>query len=333
MFRCNPKRIVESELLGKGASGLVFPYRKNPEDNQWVVKISTVKNFSDLMRIMHEIVLGFSCHHPAILPLRAYHVQENKVPNVSKILGYHIYIKMPRMKADLRKIIIKFQNEKIHPTEQDIIKTLYTMASGLEYLHKRSIAHRDIKPENILSDGNGNLKIADIGGGILIGNEDTTIQEEGQNFGTLAYRAPESLQGDGKLKKEQYLKVDIWSLGIMMVELCSHKRIQAHYSQQEINQQLKELEGMYSQDLIKLFSNLLQINPNERISAENIRKILEDLYPKVVNNSDEEHNKISFCDEEDKLEMKKELGKKWDGEFKFDWEGKKLIVTEKDKKK
>lgn len=34
---------------------------------------------------------------------------------------------------------------------------------GLEYLHRNNVIHRDIKPENLVLDGEGYLRITDLG--------------------------------------------------------------------------------------------------------------------------------------------------------------------------
>ena len=88
------------------------------------------------------------------------------------------------------------------------------IARGLVYLHDKKIAHRDIKPENILISNNV-YKIADFGS--------SKILETGRsmtNAGTLVYKAPEVIQ-----KNTYNCKADVWSFGIMSLELILSKRI------------------------------------------------------------------------------------------------------------
>ena len=282
MFKCNPAKVISDEEIGKGAFGIVYPYQKNSQDNKWIVKCSHLKNFEHLMKAMQEVVLGLSCIHPAILPLRAYYVEENKMLNSSKTNGYHLYIKMPRMKSNLRAVLNQLDEQENPITEEDVVRIFHTLASGLEYLHGRSIAHRDIKPENILIDGKGHILISDIGSGVLIGIEDTGVTEVNGNFGTIIYKSPEALSGTKHLKKEQYFISDMWSLGAVIAELCSFKRVYGNQPQGKIAERLDGLAGKYSPTLVGLISSLLRVNPHERKSAAEIKKALEDHYPELL---------------------------------------------------
>ena len=304
MFKCNPAKVIFNEELGRGSSGKVYPYRKNPQDNEWIVKYSYLKNFDQLMKLMHEIVLGFSCIHPAVLPLRAYHVEEHKVPGTNKTQGYHLYIKMPRMKSDLRSVLHHFNEQNRSISEEDVIKAFYTLVTGLEYLHGRSIAHRDIKPENILIDGNGHILIADIGSGVLIAAGDTTVTEEGETFGTLAYRSPEGMLQMTNLKKEEYFISDMWSLGLVIAEMCSFKRTMGDEAQEKMDESLNKLTNKYSVSLVDIIKSLLRRDPNERKTAAEIKKTLEDNYPEL-SLSDELNYTIGFCDSSEELNLAK----------------------------
>ncbi len=85
---------------------------------------------------------------------------------------------------------------------------------GLVYIHKKGIIHRDIKPENILMM-NGVPKITDLGLAQVIRKSGVRGKS-----GTLIYEAPEVLQ------EEKYGQAaDIWSLGIVFLELLLGQRI------------------------------------------------------------------------------------------------------------
>lgn len=47
--------------------------------------------------------------------------------------------------------------------ESVIRKFTGQVVQGLHYLHQKGVIHRDIKGGNILSDGSGNVKLADFG--------------------------------------------------------------------------------------------------------------------------------------------------------------------------
>ncbi|KAG8827036.1 hypothetical protein FRC19_006004 [Serendipita sp. 401] len=92
---------------------------------------------------------------------------------------------------------------------------------GLAYLHSRGILHRDLKADNILVDLEGNCKISDFGiskhehDNIYGANEAMTAMQ-----GTVFWMAPEILvnpDGYGG-------KVDIWSFGCVVLEMCTGDR-------------------------------------------------------------------------------------------------------------
>jgi len=84
--------------------------------------------------------------------------------------------------------------------------------SGLDYIHGLNKIHRDIKSDNVLLDTKGNAKLADFGYTVQLtqerSNRNTTI-------GTPYWEAPEVITGD-----EYDNKVDIWSCGIMALEMA-----------------------------------------------------------------------------------------------------------------
>lgn len=83
---------------------------------------------------------------------------------------------------------------------------------GLEKLHENHLIHRDLKSDNILVSLEGGVKIADFGFAAQLTKEK---QKRTSVVGTPAWMAPELI-----LKSRYDEKVDIWSLGIILVELC-----------------------------------------------------------------------------------------------------------------
>lgn len=114
------------------------------------------------------------------------------------------------------------------------------MIMGLEYLHIRHVIHRDIKPENILLDGNDRIKFADFG----ISNVYAPGKQVAWHvLGTPLYMAPEVMRGS-----KCCFKSDIWSLGLVLFELCVGRNpfmsvldASVHYEQKHVHSVIKSM--------------------------------------------------------------------------------------------
>lgn len=95
---------------------------------------------------------------------------------------------------------------------------------GLRYLHSNGILHRDLKADNLLLEIDGTCKISDFGiskksQDIYSNNAEMSMQ------GTVFWMAPEVIHSIVENKKQGYsAKVDIWSLGCVVLEMFAGQR-------------------------------------------------------------------------------------------------------------
>ncbi|KAG2120796.1 MAP kinase [Suillus discolor] len=90
---------------------------------------------------------------------------------------------------------------------------------GLEYLHSKNIIHRDLKADNILVEKTGICKISDFG--ISKRTDDLNGMASTAMQGTVFWMAPEVIHPQ---KKGYNSKIDIWSVGCVVLEMWAGKR-------------------------------------------------------------------------------------------------------------
>lgn len=173
-------------------------------------------------------------------------------------------------------------------SEIDAGYTLKTIVDGLNAIHSIGVIHRDIKPENLVykyrkchekaletnefvNDTKDLLKLMDFGLGISLEGEDP--HKDALYVGTPGYIAPEVISSG------QYTaKSDIFSLGVILYILLSGRMPFPGKTSAIIN--TKIMTGGYSfsstvwkninPKAIDLIKKMLEVDPKERISGENI---------------------------------------------------------------
>jgi eukaryotic-like serine/threonine-protein kinase len=97
-----------------------------------------------------------------------------------------------------------------------IIPYVKNVSNALQYAHDKKLIHRDVKPENMLLGEHHEILLSDFG--IALIAQSSRHQSMQDIVGTVAYMAPEQIQGKPRAASDQY------SLGIVVYEWLSGSR-------------------------------------------------------------------------------------------------------------
>lgn len=167
----------------------------------------------------------------------------------------------------------------LYKENDEIWRLLRQTLDGLSHIHGLNIVHRDLKPENIFIDGAVNVKIGDFGlatAGQYSYSDKTNMGYGSHNMttsiGTPYYTAPEVRSSIGTYNS----KVDMYSLGIILFEMCYHPVVGMERS--EVLQGLREKEPKLPSDFrvkeravqADIILSLLDHNPRTRPSSSDL---------------------------------------------------------------
>lgn len=187
------------DLIGAGGAAEVFLATDSWTHNKVAIKkmkltASNIKDITTEIRIMKASV------HPNIVNYINSYIVDDK-----------LWVVMEFMAAGcLTEVLNQYAAVKL--TERHIATICLETLRGLQYMHGLNCIHRDIKSDNILLGGNGEVKLADFGYAAQLTRDKgvrTTV------VGTPYWMSPELIHGNN-----YDTKVDIWSLGIMCMEMA-----------------------------------------------------------------------------------------------------------------
>ncbi|GAM19688.1 hypothetical protein SAMD00019534_028630 [Acytostelium subglobosum LB1] len=191
-------------------------------------------------------------------------------PSKFYLVGDSLWVAMEFMGGGcLTEVLEQFSTIKL--TESQIAYICAESLKGLAYIHNQYRIHRDIKSDNILLGSDGSVKLADFGYAAQLTKNK---QKRVTIVGTPYWMAPELIRGQNYDRK-----VDIWSLGIMAMEMAESEPPYMSFPPLRALflittkgiPDLKE-QGKWSEDFKDFVKKCLDKDPDNRPDAQTLLK-------------------------------------------------------------
>ncbi|CAF0729521.1 unnamed protein product [Brachionus calyciflorus] len=197
----NDEDLIDQSELSCGNGGIVF-LAKHKFLNVNIVKKLIHLEVRPAIRnqILRELTVLHECNSPYIVGFYGAYTCEGEIK-----------ICMEYMDGGSLDLVLR----KVNRIPENILaKITESVLMGLEYLKEcHGLIHKNLKPSNILLNSNGQVKLSDI----EINNE---LKDKAQRVSSQfkSYLSPEKLETNLNSSK-----CDVWSLGLILVEMATGK--------------------------------------------------------------------------------------------------------------
>ena len=249
------KFVLESQL-GGGGMGSVYKARDRKLNRTVAIKVLNSQlefDLENIERFEREAKIIAALQHPNLM-----HVYDVGIED-----GMH-YFAMEYIEGISLHDLIEDDNYEL--TQEEALRIIIEIMSGLQKVHSCGIIHRDIKPANIMIEkADGRAILVDFG--LSKSASDSELTSAGSVLGTPDYISPEQIEGNAAGAYS-----DIYSLGVVFYEMLSSnnpfsrgsaiKTIRAHCD--FVPTPLYKLVHGMPRKLSNIIDNMIQPDPQNR---------------------------------------------------------------------
>ncbi|KAF4099961.1 serine/threonine-protein kinase PAK 6b [Onychostoma macrolepis] len=193
----DPRLYLENFVkIGEGSTGVVCIAREKHSGRQVAVKMMDLRKQQRRELLFNEVVIMRDYRHKNVVEMYK-----------SALVGEELWVIMEYLQGGALTNIVS----ETRLTEEQIATVCEAVLQALCYLHAQGVIHRDIKSDSILLTLDGRVKLSDFGFCAQISKD---IPKRKSLVGTPYWMAPEVVS-----KTPYGTEVDMWSLGIMVVEM------------------------------------------------------------------------------------------------------------------
>src|SRR5438270_8748805 len=240
-------------LLGAGGYAEVYLGQHVRFKQQAAIKVLHAHlSGQEVEHFQHEAETIATLAHPAIVRVFDFDVQD----------GVPFLVMEYAPNGSLRQ---HYSRGSLLPLPQ-IVSFVKQVAEALQYAHEQKFIHRDVKPENMLLGRRQEVLLSDFGLAALSHN--TRSLSSQATSGTLAYMAPEQIEGHPRAASDQY------ALGVSVYEwLCGHRPFEGSVTEVMVQhlsmlpQPLRERMPTISPEVDQVVLRALSKDPKARFAS------------------------------------------------------------------